>query len=124
MNSDKSLLIIEDDRWFREYLEKIFNSRGFTVDSTANSYEAIKKIDENIPRVILLDILLPGANGVALLNEISTYSDTRTIPVVVCTSIADSIPIQNLDKYSIKKVFDKSSLDPEELVEYVAALAK
>lgn len=124
MKDVKRVLIIEDDRWFREYLEKIVKSAGYQVDSTGNSYEAIDIIDKNLPSLIVLDILLPGTNGVGLLNEIASYSDTRTIPIIICSSIADSIPKNNLDKYGVKIVLDKARMKPEDLVAALKRLLK
>lgn len=116
MKTTASVLIIEDDKWFRQYLEKTISKAGYLVTSTGNSYEAIDMIDNNLPSIIVLDILLPGTNGVGLLNEIASYSDTRTIPIIICSSIADSLPRSNLDKYGVKVILDKATMKPEDLI--------
>lgn len=118
------ILVVEDDKWFREYLEKIISAEGHEVESASNAYEAIDKIDKILPDVIVLDILLPGSNGVALLNELSSYSDTRVVPVIICSAVSESIPKKNLERYGIKKVLDKTTMDPGDLLISIRNLLK
>lgn len=118
------ILVVDDDKWFREYLEKIISAEGHEVESASNAYEAIDKIDKILPDVIVLDILLPGSNGVALLNELSSYSDTRVVPVIICSAVSESIPKKNLERYGIKKVLDKATMDPGDLLVSIRSLLK
>lgn len=112
----KTILVVEDDIWFRKYLVDVISEEGHEVYSVDSAYEAIDFINNRLPDLILLDILLPGVNGIALINELSSYSDTRKIPFVICTSVSDFIPVKNLDKYNIKKILDKTSMKPDDII--------
>lgn len=112
----KKILLVEDDKWFREYLEGILAVSGYEVISTMSAYEAIDIVDSEEPDIIILDMLLPGANGMALLNELISFSDTRVIPVILCSSVVDSLNTENLSNYNVKMIFDKSSMEPDDLL--------
>lgn len=112
----KKVLIVEDDKWFRDYLVKVISEAGYEVRAVKSSYDAIEDIDDSMPDVIFLDLLLPGANGIALLNELQTYSDTRVIPIVLCSSVVETVPHESLEKYHIKRTLDKTTMEPADIL--------
>jgi len=111
------ILIVEDDKWFLDMYSKLLSDAGFEVIQAANAYKAIDLIAEGtIPDAIILDLFLPGVNGFALIHELQTYEDTREIPVVVCTTVADSIGKKKSLPQGITKLLDKSTMEPKDIV--------
>ncbi len=112
-----TVLIVEDDSWLADSFKLILSEAGWQVDAIRSPKEAIDAIDEMPPSVILLDILLPGVNAFALLHELQSYTDTKSIPVVLCTSLKQhQIDAESLKGYGVAAVLDKSHLTPKELV--------
>jgi CheY-like chemotaxis protein len=113
----RKILIVEDDKWFLDMYSKLLSDAGFEVIQAANAYKAIDLVAEGtIPDAIILDLFLPGVNGFALIHELQTYEDTREIPVVVCTTVADSIGKKNSLPQGITKLLDKSTMEPKDIV--------
>lgn len=112
----KSILIVEDDKWFRELYAKVLSEANYEVMLASNAYEAIDTVASGkIPDAIMLDIFLPGVNGFALIHELQSYEDTRKVPVMICSSAADTVDQNNISSYGVKRVLDKTSMDPNDL---------
>jgi len=77
---------------------------------------AIELVDSFHPEVIVLDVLLAGSTAFALLNELQSYSDTGMVPVILCTNIADQFDAKQLKEYGVKKVVDKTTMYPEDII--------
>lgn len=84
----KKILIVEDDEGFRSILEKSFEGAEFSTVSVEDGEGAIEKAKQDRPDLILLDIMLPGMDGVqvaAKLKELNIDS-----PVMFLTNVKDS----------------------------------
>lgn len=80
----KKIMIIEDDRVLRKELKLLLENSGYDTMEMDQFDDAAKKITDAQPDLVLLDILLPGANGQSILREIRERSD---VPVIMLTSI-------------------------------------
>ena len=69
-------------------------------------------IDEYEPAVIILDIFMPGPNGLVLLQELQSHSDLAQIPVVVCTASAGELRPGDVAAYGVRQILDKSTMEP------------
>lgn len=113
-NAVKKVLIIEDDAWLAEHYARRLEKLGYQIRQTDNGIEGIEIIDNFRPDVIILDILLPGPNGLVLLHELQSHSDLAVIPVIVCSSIG-AVPEEDMAIYGVREVIDKSSMDLDSL---------
>lgn len=109
------VLIVEDDTWQREHVSRVLQRHGFDTAESAHALAAIDHIDTFQPDVILLDVMLPGPNGLVLLHELQSYSDLAQIPIVVMSTRTD-MTLQQLQPYGVKVVLDKSSMRPDDIV--------
>lgn len=80
--SKKKVLIVEDDADLRRLFAIGLNQRGYQVKLAANGAEALDRIREERPDVILLDLLMPVMSGWDVLDRLNP-EDRRCIPVVV-----------------------------------------
>ena len=112
----KAVLIIEDDLWLAQQHQRVLRSAGFDTKIALNALDGIAMIDEELPDAIVLDVLLPGSTAFAFLNELQSYSDTGTIPVVICTNLAEDLLLANLLPYGIRQILDKSKMLPDDLI--------
>lgn len=74
---------------------------------------AMAAVNEQLPDVILLDVMLTGPDGFALLNELISYPDTAKIPVILISSL--DLSKRNLEHYGVKQVLDKAKMTPEDI---------
>ena len=82
------VLLVEDDAWLAEVEAEMLQSAGFEVRYAPHAQSAIEQIDDRLPDVIVLDMLLTGTTAVALLNELQSHGDSRHIPVILCSNLA------------------------------------
>lgn len=83
------ILIIEDDPIDRKLVGVVLTTSGHVVRARTSAEEAIEAIATNRPDLILLDLKLPGMNGLELLRKLKSLPDCRDIPVVVVTAFPE-----------------------------------
>ncbi|AKM80876.1 TPA: response regulator [Candidatus Saccharibacteria bacterium] len=115
-NLSADVLIIEDDIWLSEQFERTLQRAGCQTVSTSNALRAMELIDQSPPQVIILDMLLGGASGLTLLHELQSYTDTAKIPVILCTNMASSIDKKDVEPYGIRRILDKTTMHPDDIV--------
>lgn len=117
MTPRRYVLIVEDDNWLAESYSLILTQAGWTARTVHSAKKALEAIDEKIPDVVLLDVLLPGANAVELMHELQSYSDTKNLPIVLCTTLTHQhLNRDNLEKYGVRAVLNKARLTPQHLL--------
>lgn len=79
----------------------------------SNAIEATNALDDEMPDLIYLDILLTGPDGFTFLNELISYSDTAKIPVVIVSSLDFSG--KDLSVYGVVGVLNKDTMTPVEI---------
>ena len=110
------VVVVEDDIWMVGQLIRQLERGGFATAHVTNGLEAMDVIDNTHPDAIILDIFLPGPNGVVLLHELRSHSDLARIPIVVCTTTAADIPKGSLGAYGVRAVLDKTTMGVEDAV--------
>jgi DNA-binding response OmpR family regulator len=84
----KVLLIVEDEKTLAELLGKTFSMEGFDVLRARDGVEALSVALANHPDVILLDILLPGMDGIGMLEKLREYEWGKHAKVIVLTNLS------------------------------------
>ncbi len=88
-NSETTIFIVEDDASIRYGLEEVLKAEGFLIASCERGDEAISKIGESLPDVILLDVMLPGKNGYEICKELRTGG--CQLPILMLTAKGQEI---------------------------------
>lgn len=78
-----SILIVDDEAFIRKTLKDLLNDEGFEVTTAANGYEALKALEKDQPDLALLDIWMPGIDGIETLKEIKKIAPE--LPVIMIT---------------------------------------
>ncbi len=84
------VLIVEDNRTQAEYLRYILEKDGYSVIVAANGFEAIEILKEELPALILTDVIMPEIDGYELCKLIKKDERTAKIPVILVTNLYDS----------------------------------
>ncbi|HXU51342.1 MAG TPA: response regulator [Casimicrobiaceae bacterium] len=82
----KKILIVDDSPTERHVLNDLLTKSGYEVVASDNGEDAILKAKLLKPDLILMDVVMPGLNGFQATRAISRDPETRTIPVILCTS--------------------------------------
>lgn len=88
MNQKKPrILIVEDDKFLSSIYERRFLLDGFAVHLVGNGLQVVDAALAETPDCILLDILLPGLDGLSVLKLLKGQPETRRIPVLLITNL-------------------------------------
>lgn len=82
----KRILVVDDSATERHMLKDLLTKAGYDVFSSENGEDAIVKARQMKPDLILMDVVMPGLNGFQATRAISRDPETKTIPVIMCTS--------------------------------------
>jgi CheY-like chemotaxis protein len=80
-----SVLVVEDDLAFRNWLADLLEAEGFRPVCAANGREALEILTEQAPQVVLLDLLMPEMNGFELLKAIRSRPEWERLPIIIVT---------------------------------------
>jgi len=83
------ILIVEDDPATVELMEAQLHGEGYSVDSVRDGEEALQRVSQARPDLVLLDIMLPKKSGFEVCKEIKSGEETRAIPVIMVTALKD-----------------------------------
>lgn len=116
------ILIVDDSPTERLYLTDILVKHGFAVSTAVNGDEAIARIRAERPELILMDVVMPGANGFQVTRAIARDPELAGLPVIICSSKNQETDRiwgmrQGARDYLVKPV------DPQRLLASIAALA-
>jgi twitching motility two-component system response regulator PilH len=82
----KRILVVDDSATERHMLRDLLTKAGYEVISCENGEDAIVKARQVKPDLILMDVVMPGLNGFQATRAISRDPQTKSIPVIMCTS--------------------------------------
>ncbi|BAZ44269.1 Cache sensor hybrid histidine kinase [Chondrocystis sp. NIES-4102] len=107
-NSD-SILVVEDDPGIREMLSRQLKAKNWQVIEAENGIEALIKLQNHTPGLILSDLMMPEMDGFELVHRLKHDERWRSIPVVILT--AKSITTEDRHKLNgqVSKIFEKGS---------------
>ena len=84
----KTILVVDDLFTVRQPLRILLQRQGFVVEEAGDGHEALQKIAESRPDLVLLDLMMPVMSGVEVLEHIKTDATLQDIPIVVLTAVA------------------------------------
>lgn len=80
------IYVVEDDMAIRNLVTYALTEKGYEVKSFEDGHSIVEEIKENPCELLLLDLMLPGKDGVSILNEVREFSD---VPVIILTAKTD-----------------------------------
>lgn len=83
---ERSVLVVEDSPTSRKVISMVLSRKGYVVYEAATGEEALRKVAEELPRLILLDAMLPDMTGYDILAQLKQDQHLREIPVVMLTA--------------------------------------
>jgi two-component system, chemotaxis family, response regulator PixH len=113
-----TVLVVEDTPSEQELIANYLRDNGYNVVTAGNGQEALKKMQEKKPDVVLTDLVMPGMSGLELCRSLKKNPETKDVPIVACTS-----KNQELDKlWGMKQGIDVYVTKPFTEAEILRAL--
>ena len=82
----KKILLVDDSKTELHHLSDLLGKRGYSVRTAENGDEAMRRLAEDKPDLILMDVVMPGQNGFQLTRTITRDPLFSDVPVIMCTS--------------------------------------
>jgi CheY-like chemotaxis protein len=119
------ILVVDDDPDFVEFTRIVLEREGHTIVSAAGGGEALDKIAEDTPDLIVLDVIMDTVlDGLSVSQELGEHEDYGQVPIIMITSIAntDYAELFPTDEYVHLDTFLTKPVAPERLVKEVNRL--
>jgi len=111
--------IIEDDTIISQMYRMKLESDGFEVQLASNGEQGIALGEAFKPDLILLDMKMPGMNGVDTLKIIRSSDWGKNTPVIILTNMEEDDSTQELDSLGVSSYIIKANTKPKEVVEII-----
>ncbi|BBO15792.1 two-component response regulator [Candidatus Brocadia pituitae] len=85
---DKNVMVVEDNEKNRKLVRVVLKSKGYNVIEATTGEEALNILKNQKPNIILMDIQLPGIDGLTLIKRIKADAMTKEIPIIAVTAYA------------------------------------
>ena len=113
-NMHERILVVDDTETMRSFGNILLTGQGYSVETADDGMEALNKVDEFDPDLVLLDLMMPNLNGIECCRRIKSSEATRDIKVVMVTSSGEYPRISEAfaagcDDYVVKPI-DRTEL--------------
>lgn len=89
--SDRTILVVDDERKIRQLVRAYLEKDGYTVIEATTGPEALDKVRVHQPDLVVLDVMLPGLDGIEVLREVRTFSDVYVVMLTAKTEEVDKV---------------------------------
>ena|SRR2546423_214541 len=118
----KKVLIVEDDRLIAEIYRQRLSRAGYVAEVANCGQKAWDRLADFRPDALLVDLMLPHVNGIALIKKIRAAAEFKHLPIIVSTNAFMGEMIKEAIDAGANKVFNKSTLSPPVLLEVLRAI--
>ena len=82
----QKILLVDDSKTELHHLTDVLTKRGYAVRTAENGEDAMRRLSEDKPDLILMDVVMPGQNGFQLTRAITRDPQFADVPIIMCTS--------------------------------------
>jgi len=123
-NKKGNVLIVEDDSFISGLLQRKFAQENYGIFNATNSEAALETLKKNKIDLILLDIILPGTDGIAFLESIKKEPGLKDIPVIITSNLGQPEEVERGLQAGAVDYIVKANTAPAEIVEKVKSVLK
>ena len=113
------ILLIEDDTTLSKMYERKFTTDGFEVVTAFDGIEGLAKTTSEKPDLVLLDIMLPKLDGLAVFKKMRSQTETFNTPVILLTNFGQEDTVMECFKLGAVDYLLKADVTPQQVVEKV-----
>lgn len=118
----KSILLVEDDPFLIDIYTTKLKEVGYSVDVADDGEEALNKIKEQKPDLILLDIVLPSINGWEILRRIKKDEELKNLKVIILSNLAEKEEVEKGMNCGAEKYLVKAHYTPTEVIKEITKI--
>jgi DNA-binding response OmpR family regulator len=118
------ILVVEDEAFLLDLYETKLEQEGYEVIKANNGVEGLSLAQLELPRLILLDILMPQVDGYEMLGLLKKGEKTKNIPVIIFSNLSQREEIEKGLELGANDFIIKTSVTPSELVDKVRSFLK
>lgn len=118
-SSNKKILIIEDDKFLRQLIVQKLSNEGYETAEAVDGEEGLKKIQEEKPDLVLLDLILPGMDGFEVLTRAQEKEELSRIPVIILSNLGQREDVERGLNLGARDYLIKAHFTPKEIIEKV-----
>ena len=115
MFKSKKILIVDDEEGFLALIRQALEERGFEVVTVTNAVDAGIEMVSTLPALILMDIKMPGIDGLEACEVLKKNPNTKDVPIIIVSALSDDSDIQQAKKIGVEDYFVKP-IDIEKLI--------
>jgi DNA-binding response OmpR family regulator len=112
----KKILIIEDDKFLRELIAGKLERGGYETSEALDGEDGFKKVKEEKPDLVLLDLILPGIDGFEVLSKIKEDVSLAQIPVIILSNLGQKEDVDKGLKLGAADYLIKAHFTPGEII--------
>lgn len=105
-----NILLVEDSNFLRTAIARVLSRAGHNVTAVADGRKALDAAQTSLPAIILLDMMLPGLDGMGVMKELQENASTAQIPIIVLTGLSQKNE-SRLKQAGATAYIEKASLD-------------
>ncbi|HPO68643.1 MAG TPA: response regulator [Candidatus Pacearchaeota archaeon] len=115
----KKILLVEDDPFLIDIYTSKLEKEGFSVRISESGEDCFKKINQEKPDLILLDIILPKIDGWEVLKKIKSDENLKNIKIIILSNLYQKEDIEKGLSLGADKYLIKANYDPKEVIEEI-----
>lgn len=118
------ILLAEDDLQLIDMYKMKFELEGFEVRLAEDGRKALDALTEDIPDIVLLDIMMPEVNGIEVLKEIRQNPETKDLLVIILSNLGNESTAEEIYKYGATDYIVKAEMTPMQVADKVKEILK
>lgn len=115
----KKILIVEDDKFLRDLITQKLSNENFDVVIAQDGEEGIRKIEDEKPDLVILDLLLPQIDGFEVLKRMKANQKIADTPVIILSNLGQKEDVERGMALGAKDYMIKAHFTPNEVIDKV-----
>lgn len=116
MEKNQTILLVEDDMFLSNLLKVRLQNENIIVILAKDGEDAIIKITEENPSLVLLDLILPKKSGFEVLEKVSTDPKLRDVPVIIISNLGQTSDVERGKELGAIEYFVKAKVSIDDLI--------
>jgi len=118
------ILIADDDIFFQKFYSTQLTAKGFEVEVAVDGVDALEKLHQKKPDLLILDLIMPNKDGFEVLQELQQDSTLKTVPVLIFSTLGQDSDVKHAMDIGAKGYVNKSFFDLDTLVTKINQIAE
>lgn len=115
-NQAKKVLLVEDEEMIRDLYARQLTKAGFLVNAVGNGEDGVKALNEQAYDLLLLDIMLPGMNGLQVLRDFKVKNPNSKMAIIMLTNLGQESVIKEGFDLGANAYLIKTSYTPDQII--------